>query len=635
MSKQAILEAVEQAANPLDDAKATIQNAIATAQDNDDQTGDPGAVYEPDVIEALRLIWEHRRPDYFRLRSDIKRANKAILITELDRQVKGTGDGASDEQTLAEAVIERVKDSAELFHDSEGAAYARIAQDGHYENWLLGSKGFNHWCSYKAYAELGSAPSEFTLKTVINALSGVARHEGDEHDVYLRTARGVSLSGSIAYFIDLCDQDWRAIEVNPQGWRIVQHPPVRFRRTDAMAALPDPDPNGSLDPLWPLINIPEDLRPLYLAWLLECWRCDTPFPVLELGGQQGSGKSDTQDRTRALVDPNRVNLRSAPKTVEDMYVGAGNNWLVSFNNLSHLSAAQQDALCTLATGGGFATRTFYTNADETIIECKRPVILNGIATLATAQDLVDRLIRLELPEIPPERRRGAADLSARFQQQQAVIFGGLLNLFVDTLKELPGVDIENPPRMADFARLGEAMMRTQGAAAGDFIALYRTNQAKSIELALEASPVAVAVRAFLRRHPSGYQGPIGEFSKQLEEFREDVSGWPRSPKGMADTLRRHVPGLRIVGVKVWFDPQRHNDGYHVHVTLPNRSNPEFSETASEGSQGSQASRQTGSSDLDRERREPRELEPSKSSKADTGHSRYRYNPPFVDPNDLY
>lgn len=156
---------------------------------------------------------------------------------------------------------------------------------------------------------------------------------------------------------------------------------------------------GSIDALWKFANIPEQQRPLVLAWMLEAFRPTTPFSILELTGEQGSAKSATQDKLRRLIDPNAVNLRAAPKSTEDLFVSAGCNWLVSLNNLSHLSAQQQDALCTLATGGGFASRTLYTNADETLIECKRPVIFNGIVPCATAQDLVDRIVHIDLPEI--------------------------------------------------------------------------------------------------------------------------------------------------------------------------------------------------------------------------------------------
>jgi hypothetical protein len=127
-----------------------------------------------------------------------------------------------------------------------------------------------------------------------------------------------------------------------------------------------------------------------LAWILESFRADTPKPILALTGAQGSAKSSTQDKLRQSIDNTSVNLRGAPKTVKDVFVSAGCSRLVSYENLSHLAPAIQDAFCTLSTGGGNATRKFYTNEEENIIDVKRPIICNSIPSVLTAQDVTDR-----------------------------------------------------------------------------------------------------------------------------------------------------------------------------------------------------------------------------------------------------
>ena len=33
-----------------------------------------------------------------------------------------------------------------------------------------------------------------------------------------------------AIYLDMCDDQWRAIEVTAEGWRVVEEPPVLFRR---------------------------------------------------------------------------------------------------------------------------------------------------------------------------------------------------------------------------------------------------------------------------------------------------------------------------------------------------------------------------------------------------------------------
>lgn len=124
---------------------------------------------------------------------------------------------------------------------------------------------------------------------------------------------------------------------------MVNESPVYFTRTHSMRPLPMPVAHSDVGLLWQHTNIPVHSRVMVLAWLLDCFRPDTPFPVLELVGEQGSAKSTTQSVLRSLVDPNKVMLRGRPKTVEDVFVAAANNWLVSYENLSGLTPEQQDA----------------------------------------------------------------------------------------------------------------------------------------------------------------------------------------------------------------------------------------------------------------------------------------------------
>ena len=193
-----------------------------------------------------------------------------------------------------------------------------------------------------------------------------------------------------------------------------------------MTPLTIPSVKGDLDPLWSLINIPEEDRILLLCWILECFRVETPYVVLELVGEQGSAKSKTQDVLRDFVDPNQVNLRAKPKNREALFVGAENSHLVSYENLSYLQPELQDAFCTLATGGGFADRTLYTNKEESLIEVKRPVVLNGISVLVTAQDLLDRTLHIDLPRIL--KRKTEKEIELELEKNKDRIWGGLLDL---------------------------------------------------------------------------------------------------------------------------------------------------------------------------------------------------------------
>ena len=81
---------------------------------------------------------------------------------------------------------------------------------------------------------------------------------------------------------------------------------------------------------------------------------------------------------RALIDPNKASLRWPPKKKLDLAIAAANAWIVAYENLSHIPNHLSDALCSLATGGGFGTRELYTDGDEALFQGRRTVLVNGI-----------------------------------------------------------------------------------------------------------------------------------------------------------------------------------------------------------------------------------------------------------------
>jgi len=95
-------------------------------------------------------------------------------------------------------------------------------------------------------------------------------------------------------------------------------------------------------------------------------------PPLALHGEQGTAKSTTGRTLRDLIDPKAAPMRSEPRNGHDLMIAAHNGWLLAFDNVSRLSPWLSDAICRLATGGGFATRELYSDTDEVLIDVQRP-----------------------------------------------------------------------------------------------------------------------------------------------------------------------------------------------------------------------------------------------------------------------
>ncbi|MDP2902975.1 MAG: hypothetical protein Q8N96_07665 [Methylovulum sp.] len=542
--------ATDAEAESIDSAMAVIDAALLVCKE------DPAVLFKSDFIEAVKFIREDPCL-WAEYRVAIKQAKPSgVLLGDIDKATDIYEAGSAESEAVAAKLIALVLSLGSLFFDEKSdKGFLSTDISGVIHTLAIGSKPFVEWLSYAYYQTTkqdskdgnGFSASEAVIKQTVFALSGIAKHEGDRQRVHLRVA-----DHNGGHYIFVGDDGLQTIEVLPTGWRVIDNAPVKFWKPSSMQALPMPQHGGDLSKIWEFINVPEHDRLLVLAWMLEAYREETPKPILALSGLQGSAKSSTQSKLRELVDNNAVNLRAAPKSTEDVFIGAGCNWLSSYENISHLPSKMQDALCTLATGGGFAARTLYTNDEETIIEVKRPVIINSIPRVITAQDLTDRAICIELPSI---EYREELELNAAWESAKPSIFGGLLDLFVKTLAQLPKVKLNKPPRMADFTRLGEAMAQSMGHSASTFDTLYKANRTESIVIALEASPVGLAVREMVDNYTgiseTVFYGTVKNLYDALSlDYKRSSESWPKSPRGLSEVIKRQSPALQSLGIGI-------------------------------------------------------------------------------------
>jgi len=273
-------------------------------------------------------------------------------------------------------------------------------------------------------------------------------------------------------------------------------------------------------------------------------------------GEQGTAKSTLVRILRALVDPNKADLRAEPHDTRDLAIAAANGWIVALDNLSFIKNWMSDALCRLSTGGGFATRELYTDRDEIIFDAMRPVVLTGIEEVATRGDLLDRCVIIELDPIPEEQRRPEFELWADVKALSGKIFGALLNGVVHALRTHRDVHLSKLPRMADFAVWATAAEGGLGLPAGAMIAAYTDNRASANDTALESSAIATLVLAMVRER-GNWSGTATMLLEVLNAKADDdlrrARWWPRSPQSLGGALRRLAPNLRAAGIEVDFD----------------------------------------------------------------------------------
>lgn len=126
--------------------------------------------------------------------------------------------------------LDQLLSKLELWHDPNGEPFATIQQGEHKEHWRIGKrqKPWRRWLAKQHHEATRSALSESELSETSGLLEGMAIFDGPELPIWRRTAE---LDGKL--YIDLCNDKWQAIEVDEDGWRVVDRPPVKFVRAKA------------------------------------------------------------------------------------------------------------------------------------------------------------------------------------------------------------------------------------------------------------------------------------------------------------------------------------------------------------------------------------------------------------------
>jgi phage/plasmid primase-like uncharacterized protein len=448
----------------------------------------------------------------------------------------------ASERTDVEGGFER------LFH-FEDEAYADLEINLHRETCKVRSRRFKGWLIKEFYERNATVPNATAVGSALDLIEAKAKFTGPERAVHVRIA---GEQGRI--YLDLCNEDWQCVEIDTEGWRIIDNPPVRFIRHAGMQALPTPAKSGSIEDLREFLNVDEDGFVLAVSWLVAALRDRGPYPVLSAQGREGSAKSTLLAVLRRLIDRNTTPLRAPPRDNHSVFLAAINGYVPTFDNLSYLPEWLSDTLARLSTGGGFGTRKYYTDDEERLFNAMRPILLGSIENVVIKGDLADRTTFLHPPPIPEDKRRVEEEFWDAFERKCPGILGALLDAVVHGLRELPHTKLDGYPRMADFAKWATAC---EGAMfkPGTFAAAYARNRATAAGDVLDADLVATAVERFMtERDHKKWDGRVADLlpllTDVLDETQSQSKQWPKAGHTLSGRLTRAANNLRGIGIHI-------------------------------------------------------------------------------------
>jgi hypothetical protein len=470
-------------------------------------------------------------------------------------------ENADEREGPVDALL-RLASSARLYRSADGRLHARVKVGDRHEVYGLSSAGFRDWLTDGYFADRRQPPSQWAIGRVVSLLEARARFDGGTPSVFIRVGGVHDADGKVSdYFLDLGDPSGRAIEIRADGWTVVDRPDVHFRRPEGQLPLPLPRHEGSIDLLRPYVNLADADFRLLVTWLTAALRPVGPYPILALHGEQGSAKSTLARILRLLIDPQACPLWGPPKSERDLMATAVNGWLLAYDNISVLPGWLSDSLCQLVFGAGLAARALFTNTERSVIHAQRPVILNGIEDFVRRGDLTDRTVFLHLPPILPGKRLAEDDFWAMFHADYPWILGGVLDAVVGGLRFLPSVRLAESPRMADYAKWGEAVGQGLGWTPESFLSTYNANRREATLMALDDSALGSLLLKVRLQSPmwvwTGTSAELYDLTTQWAGKKLATSArWPKTSRQFSNELRRIVPLLFLHGLSIQFSKNR-------------------------------------------------------------------------------
>ncbi|MBU2703180.1 hypothetical protein Ga0466249_004316 [Sporomusaceae bacterium BoRhaA] len=482
------------------------------------------------------------------------------------RKVQQADAGEEDSKKPSQSdILLGIVNECQLFHDELKEPYVKFKVHNHVEVWPVRSTLFKRWLVGQFYYLTGRGCNSDAINQALNVAEAKSLFDGIMIKLSLRCAECEGI-----FWYDLANDLWEAVKISPDGWEIMKSP-ILFRRFANTAEQVKPSRNGDIHLLRKFVNLKNDNEFNLLAvYLVSCLIPDVPKIIVPLSGEKGASKSTMLRILRRLIDPAAKELLTMPHDQKELPLTLYKNYMPAFDNLSNLNEWQSDVLCCAATGGGISKRKLYTDDDEVILSFLRCVTLNGINTVATKPDLLDRSIPFELERIDGDHRQTERQFWKAFEEVRPLILGGMFDILVRAMTIYPTVKLDKLPRMADFCQWGYAIAESMGEWSGDeFLMAYYRNIGRANDEAIRNSPVANAVIIFMNSR-AVWNGSAADLLKELGNvaFRERIDTnsktWPRSAVALAKRLKHYKSNFADAGIMYKSEYNSKSNSNHIY-----------------------------------------------------------------------
>lgn len=427
-------------------------------------------------------------------------------------------------QSKAENLLELIKKKNPLyFQDQYRTPYIYIEDQKIHKTFKISGRDFKRFLTYLFHSETEENIKTDQIKDVILTLEAFSGY-GPQIELHNRIT-WQSAEGTFEVWIDLCDDKWRSIKVTKDGWQIMERTPPMFRRYNHMQPFVTPDDtydtygcksksypptpvvqspinsdsveqaNGGkedggggvnlagissvssvsskpLDSFFKFVNIAEKDRLLTKILMVFYFIPHVPHVGNCVYGPKGAAKSTFHKMLKQLIDPSAVQVLDLPRDKNELLQVLFHHYVVLFDNINYIPDWTSDLFCRVITGAGAQKRQLYTDDEDIVYRLLRVLGFNGINIAAVKEDLLDRLVLLQLNAISSDIRKSERELYEDFNRVKPRLVSEILETLSKAIAKYPGVSPDRLFRMADFTKWGCAISEALGYTQKEFLDSY-------------------------------------------------------------------------------------------------------------------------------------------------------------------
>lgn len=459
----------------------------------------------------------------------------------------------TEEENAVDTLLKDIEEEQHTFyHDRAMNPYVCVTKDGIMQYMEVDGNDYRNYIRYLFYERYQKAVPREALQRVLDTLVVKAQLEKKEITPAYRCAYH---EGKIYYYLG--DQEQTVICIDEEGYRVIAESPVPFikKKNTSEQVLPQ-ESDLSLRKMgtryWKFATV-ED-RILHWVLLISRFIAEGSQPIIYYFGDRGSAKSTSMKLDKKIVDPSEIDIKALPKNIHDVIASVTNQYMVCFDNVSHISDELSDIFCIVATHGYYSKRKLYSNNEECAINLNARVSFSGITNLTTKPDLIDRIVCLNLNRIDSGRRRTETEIMESFKRDLPYILDGIFKTLSKAISIYDNLHLKQLPRMADFAKWGYAIAEAMGYGGKRFLGIYENNQNDLLEnMASEDSVITVLIEV-MKKH-NYFKGTVTELLVSLTNMAEKMGidtrvGWARDASSLSRRLCENQSVLGLFGISI-------------------------------------------------------------------------------------